>query len=359
MKGLLLYDTMDLPETKLLIELCKNGLSAHVIYNPSGANHHLLKDLGITLTPLVCKNKLDLKAIMAIRKIILEEDLDFVQAFTSRLLSAAILATAFLKKWPKILAYRGAIGNIKKSDPTSWLSFLNPRVVGISCVSKAVEDDLASAGVPRKKLKTIHKGHNLAWYRAAPRAALKEFGIAENDFVVACTANIRKTKGIDLLIEAAREINKQMMIYFLIIGKIKDPAIVKLAEGKYSQKFIQFIGYREDASSLVGACDVFALPSRDREGLPKAVIEAMALGIPCVVSDVGGMPELIRDGVDGIVVEKENAAKLAEAIKTLYYDKDKRAAFGKSARARIEQEFNIETTLKQTLEFYSLLTSGS
>lgn len=357
MKALLLYDSMDLPETQLVAELCKSGLIAHVIYNPNGKNHELLRPLGVTLTPLVCKSKLDFKAASRIRKIIRASDFDFVQAFTGKLLSASLLATAFLRKRPTILAYRGAIGNVGRNDPTSWFSFLNPRVAGIACVSKAVENDLAAARVKRRKLKTIYKGHRPEWYKAAPRSALKEFGITENDFVVACTANIRKTKGIDILIEAAKEINKEMLIYFLIIGKIKDPELVKLAEEKYNQKFLHFTGYRQDASSLVGACDLFALPSRNREGLPKAVIEAMALGVPCIVSNVGGMPELIRNGVDGIVVERENVSQLTEAIKILYYEKDKRVAFGKSAQARIAQEFNIETTLKDTWEFYSSLTS--
>lgn len=343
---------MDLPETLVLKDISSEGLSLHVIYNPEGENQKHLENENIALTPLVCKNKLDLRAILKIRKLIAQNDYDIVHAFTSRLLSVVLIATLFCKNKPKILAYRGAIGNIKRNDPTSWLSFLNPRVKGINCVSRAVEDYLYSVGVSREKLRTIYKGHKLEWYGAKEKSALLEFGIPVDAFVVACTANIRKTKGIDLLIEAAKEVNKEKEIHFLIIGQIKDKEIEELAkDGKYA-KFIHFTGFRSDASALAGACDVFALPSRDREGLPKALIEAMALGMPCIVTNVGGMPELIRNNQDGIVINKESVSELTQAIHTLHENSNRREQYGKSAKNRIKNEFHISNTAKNTIDFY-------
>ena len=94
------------------------------------------------------------------------------------------------------------------------------------------------------------------------------------------------------------------------------------------------------------------LPSVKREGLPKTVIEAMAYGVPPVVTDCGGSPELVADGVSGFVVPVRDPVALARAINELYADAGLRARLGQGARERIASAFRIEDTVARTLDLY-------
>ena len=97
------------------------------------------------------------------------------------------------------------------------------------------------------------------------------------------------------------------------------------------------------------------MPSREREGLPKAVIEAMSLGVVPIVSNVGGMPELVRNGVDGVVVPPEDSDSLAKAIIELANDSEKQKEFSQSSIERVKESFNIESTIAQTKAVYEEL----
>ena len=115
------------------------------------------------------------------------------------------------------------------------------------------------------------------------------------------------------------------------------------------------MGFREDAPALSAACDVFCLPSTKREGLPRAVIEAMAYSVPPVVTNSGGSPELVVDGTSGIIVPPKDAAALAAAFVELYRDPERRRAMGEAARCRIGEDFRNETTIEETIRLYEEL----
>ena len=118
---------------------------------------------------------------------------------------------------------------------------------------------------------------------------------------------------------------------------------------------VHFLGFRPDAARLAGACDVAVMPSIEREGLPKAILESMALGIPPVVTDVGGLPELVEDGKCGYVVPPRDAEALRDALRALAQNAELRRRFGAAARARIEGPFNFRHTAEKTLALYRRL----
>ncbi len=117
------------------------------------------------------------------------------------------------------------------------------------------------------------------------------------------------------------------------------------------------LGYRSDAPALTAACDVFVLPSTKREGLARSLIEAMAYGIAPVVTDCGGSPELVVQGVSGLVVPVADAEALAAAIRTLHDDAALRARLGRAARERIGRDFRIEDTIAKTYALYASLAA--
>ncbi|SDN56809.1 glycosyltransferase family 4 protein [Bacillus sp. OK048] len=115
---------------------------------------------------------------------------------------------------------------------------------------------------------------------------------------------------------------------------------------------VHFLGWIENPLPMMNDSDVFVLPS-DTEGLPLAIIEAMGLGLPCIATNVGGIPELIVHGKNGYLIEKDNAEALVEGIKHLIDDPELLQQMSKLSRERYEQEFTREAFLsgvKKVLE---------
>ena len=100
---------------------------------------------------------------------------------------------------------------------------------------------------------------------------------------------------------------------------------------------------------MAGAFDVFVMPSLEREGLPRAVIEAMAQGIPAFVTDVGGMPEIVVNGECGLVVPPNDPEALSQAIISLAKDTSLCRRFSDNASMRIRDHFNIQATIRETV----------
>jgi glycosyltransferase involved in cell wall biosynthesis len=101
------------------------------------------------------------------------------------------------------------------------------------------------------------------------------------------------------------------------------------------------------------------MASKTREGFPKSVIEAMSQGVPAIVSNVGGMPELVGDGSAGIVVPPSNVEALANAIRTLYNDRERAKDLGLRGQKRIEEVFNVHTTVEKMHEVFADLVTAT
>ena len=178
--------------------------------------------------------------------------------------------------------------------------------------------------------------------------------------IVGTVANFYPTKGLEYLIDAARLVlNQHKNVAFTIIG---EGALRRVLEKKIQRLNVQDrvalfsqtsgeISLDYQAASLLKAFDVFVLPSV-KEGLPYTIIEAMAAGVPVIASDVGGIPELIRHQVNGLLTPPALPAPLSNAILTLLGNSELRATFAKRSRERFEHELRIEHMMQQTLRVY-------
>jgi glycosyltransferase involved in cell wall biosynthesis len=167
-------------------------------------------------------------------------------------------------------------------------------------------------------------------------------------------ATMRRVKGIDILLRAAAECADLKDVYMLLFGQVVDPEIRKLASNPLIRDRVRLAGHRADASELISGADIFVMPSRS-EALCQALLEAMHQGVCPVVSDAGGMKEVVRHGQDGVVFPSEDVAALARAIRALRNDRGLVARYANSSRERIAAEFTAERMAHRCVTLYGRL----
>ena len=163
-------------------------------------------------------------------------------------------------------------------------------------------------------------------------------------------------KGVGEFVEAARRLTATgVNARFVLVGDpdLANPASVpeSTLRGWHGQHGVEWWGRRDDMPSVLQAAHIACLPSY-REGLPKSLLEAAACGLPIVTTDAPGCREVVRDGVNGLLVPVRDAAALAAALKKLIDDAQLRRNMGEQSRLRAEAEFGLETVIAQTLAVY-------
>lgn len=357
MRVLCITSFSDRPETETFIGLKQAGVVLEVMCPSSAPFFKYLKESGIKIIDFSLKSRIDLRAVRRIRKRIRQRQIDIVHAFNNSAVSNSILAATGLPV--KFVAYRGITGNDSFLNPGSWLTYLHPKVDRVVCVAEAVRQhfiQMQFLGLrlnPRKYI-TIYKGHHLKWYADNP-VSLSQFGIPGDAFVVGCIANFRPRKGLHVLIDAMRFLNQAASIHLLLVGHMDSSRLKAQIRQSPLKDRIHLTGFREDAPALMASSDAYVLPALRREGLPKGVIEAMAYGVPPIVTDSGGSPELVEHKESGLIVPSGNAEAIARAVSFLYENPALRAKMGFNARERIRTHFKIEDTITRTYELYKEL----
>lgn len=353
MKILVLGTNVDKPEAYLLCGLQKRGASLHYVGTPIPEHRALMEQAGITITEFSFAHRFDLKGIRLIRRIVRDEKIDLIYALSNRSLSCSVIG--LVGNPLPIATYRGTVGHLSWFDPTSWLTYLNPKVKKILCVSQAVERYLLEMKVKSEKVTTIYKGHDVAWYQTTPPPR-PSIGLPEDAFVVGCTAMMRPVKGVDVLLKAVSSLLPELpKLNLLLVGGIKDPEIERLIERFPDRTRLHLTGYSTDAARLARLSDVVVMASKTREGFPKSIIEAMAQGVPAIVTAVGGMPELVGHGSAGMMIPPNDIDALAGAIRNAYHDRAKLRELGMLGQQRIAEVFTINKTIERTYEEFSTL----
>lgn len=187
------------------------------------------------------------------------------------------------------------------------------------------------------------------------RASLRaELGIPDGAAIVGTVGRLVAEKGYRELFAAAKQVRAEADgVAFLVAGDYDaaKPDAIPAAEVDRAREDVIFAGWREDVRDLLALMDVFVLPSW-REGVPRSAIEAAAMGRPLVVTDIRGCREVVRDGVEGILVPPRAPRRLAEAILELVRDPALRERMGKAARQRAEERFDERRVLETVVRTY-------
>ena len=227
----------------------------------------------------------------------------------------------------------------------------------IIAVSEQIKDDLKRSGIRKSKIsviqnavQTIHKAENYEENRRKKRLAL---AVKNEEFIVGYVGRLSDEKGVQYLIEAGMLLMETGMPFkILIIGdgpkrkELEDMVKMKGLEGN-----IIFTGFQSNIEEWMLVLDLFILPSLT-EGTPMALLEAMSFGIPVVASDVGGIPEIIDSGENGILVPVANPDKIEEAISTICKDNYFRTKLSEMAKKTIRSKFNINEWVNKIESVY-------
>jgi glycosyltransferase involved in cell wall biosynthesis len=196
-------------------------------------------------------------------------------------------------------------------------------------------------------------------------------GIPDNaDLVIGAIGRLTYKKGSGFLIEAIAKLLPEFPnLHAVIIGGqvVGDPKpfqaeLLQRIRHLGLENHVTLTGYREDTPELLGLFDIFTLPTFTHEGLPRSILEAMAMELPVVTTDIRGCREAVLDGVNGLIVPPRDSEQLATAFKTLLRDPKRRKAYGRASRQRIEQEYDERFVFQRLRGYYQelgILTSST
>jgi L-malate glycosyltransferase len=220
------------------------------------------------------------------------------------------------------------------------------------CVSEAIRGSLVGDyRFPAGKTVTIHNGVSLSRFGRSEngrRTVRTRAGIASEEFLFVCVARLSEQKAIDILLLAiARVLERGVRCKCVIVGD--GPLRKQLSEQSVAlglSGYVFFEGFQEDVRPYLHAADGFVLTSH-KEGLPLALLEAMACGLPCVVTGVGGNIEALTHGLHGLIVPPGSVDAIADAMSYLITHPRACAEMSKAAQARVRQQFDIEECMAQ------------
>lgn len=223
----------------------------------------------------------------------------------------------------------------------------------------AVSEDTARVAiekerVPAKLVTVIENGIDTRAFVPDPAARMRvrrELGVPPTACLVGTTGRMVVEKNYGLLIAAAAGVvGKDVRL--VLVGDGPERAALERGVEPASAPYVAFLGMRHDIPALLSAFDVFALSSTT-EGLPIAVIEAMAAGLPILATAVGGLPKVVTQGETGVLVPSENLGAYRAALHELTSDGDLRSRLGEAARTDAASRFSLDRVMDDYLAIYA------
>ncbi len=216
------------------------------------------------------------------------------------------------------------------------------------------------AHVPPAKIRAIHSGLDAAPFMQAAKGQIRpSLPIPRDIPLIVSVGNLRKVKDQQTLIHAAHRLQQQgHTFHLLLVGDgQRRAALEQLTRDLNLADHITFMGRRADVSDILVDSDIKVLSSRS-EGLPAAIMEAMAVGLPVVATAVGGVPELVQDGLTGLLVPPDDVPALADALATLLTNSSLRQQYGRAAQQRLLTHFALPDKVAELEHTYRRLVES-
>jgi glycosyltransferase involved in cell wall biosynthesis len=302
-----------------------------------------------------------LKAAFALRRLIRREHVDIVQTYfeTSNLWGGIVAKLS----GASLLSSRRDMGILRQRKHKLAYRLVNRISDRVLAVSEEVKRFCVDQEhIDPEKISVVYNGVDLQQLASAAQLPFDRSQWAGASHIITCIANVRRIKGIDVLVRCAQRVCREFpQAVFLVAGS--------LYEREYSQQIqemvrsfglennVKLLGFVEEPAPLLRMSNAFCLLSRS-EGFCNALLEAMACGVPAVITRVGGNPEAVHDGENGFLVPPEDDESAAERLLFLLRNPAKAAQIGEAARITVQTRFSAETMISQLLDVYSGLMAG-
>ena len=314
-----------------------------------------LDALGVSSECLEVRDERDLRWMLRLRERLLRRPVDVLHAHSPY---PAAIARLVVRTLPATVRPR-----LVFTVHNTWSSFalltrsLNGSTFALDDADIAVSREVHDTMPARLRRRTEVVVHGIRLDDVAAQTQFRDevradLGIAPEEVVVGTIANFRRQKDYPNLLAAAKILAARRVPVRIVAvgqGQLEDETRALHARLGLGDR-VMLLGRRDDAVRVLGACDIFTLAS-DNEGLPVAVMEALALGLPIVATAVGGVPGAVTDGVEGILVPPKQPGSLADALAALAADPGRRADMGAAARVTAKR-FDIDAATRRVEEIY-------
>ncbi len=313
-----------------------------------------LEARGVTTHCLEVRDERDVRWAARLRRLLVEHPVDVLHAHSPY---PAGIGRLVVRSLPRRLR-----PELVYTLHNTWGSFARPtRVLNGATMPLDAADlavsELVRASLPARlarRTEVLVHGIDLAAVRGqADRAGARaELGVAPDEVVFGTVANLRAQKDYPNLLATARLLrDRGVAVRILAVGQGPLEAEIRAEHARLDLgRAVEILGERSDAVRVMSACDGFVLASNN-EGLPVALMEALALGLPVVATRVGGVPEAVTEGDDAVLVSPRDPDALASALAELAADPARRAAMGAAALADAAR-FDIRRTVARLEAVY-------
>lgn len=309
------------------------------------------------------QSRLLLNKVRIIMKMLDEESIDLIHVNTYKIALPYSLA-ARLARIPVVWHLRDMLE--KPKIQREFFGFLFRTLPNkVIAVSDACANQFGSDF--NRKIARIYNGIDADEFNARANRKLirNEFGLSEETIIVGCVGQLIAWKGQDIFLKAMALIAKKCRnIRFLIVGSeiVEEESfeenLRKLTTELGLDGFVIFAGFRRDIPSLISAMDVFVHCPIKPDPLPRVILEAMALNLPIVATHTGGIPELVKNGKNGILVPPADEKALANGVLWMISNPAHAICLGKEGRHRL-QGFSIQQHVDQVMTVYNNLMHGA
>ena len=316
---------------------------------PEGRFIARAREAGLEAAPLAMGRAWDLRAVARLARLIRRERVSLVHTHSS------------VDGWLGGLAARAAGVPVVRTRHVSIpvrrgfnpvYTWLADRVI---TSGETIRRIVVGAGVPSERVVAIPAGVDLGGFPFRSGAAETARALGLSPPVIGSVAMFRGSKGHAHLLDAFAIVRAaRPTATLLLVGDgIRRQWVEGLAREAGLAGAVVFTGFRADVAALLGVLDCFVLASTRTEGVPQSLLQAFAAGAPVVASAIGGVPEVVVDGVTGLLVESESAGALAAGIGRVLDDRagaDRRA---RAARALVEERFSHVASMTRLLDLYA------
>ncbi len=317
------------------------------------------KDLAYVTAPLAIK--MDLRFVFKIISICRREKIDLVHMHDPTALTLTIMAAKFGDLPPLVFSKKTSFP-IKDRKQTLY-KYNYPGIKKILCVSEETRRVSAERITEPKKLVTIYHGVNLNnQKKEAPYRLREKLNIPEDKLLIGNIGNHIRAKHLETLLEVVNDIvhvNGRKDFFFVQMGVFTDrtEALQQRAAELDLQDHLKFMGFVPGASNFIPQFDITLVTSQS-EGLPGVIYESFYHGTPVVSTNVGGIPEIIEHGENGLLADMHDHQSLSNLLLYLH-DKPKLISkFTEISRKKLYEQFTSEVMAKRTLEEYKAILYG-